>query len=100
MRSNFCFVTAHFAYCPFSAMAPSHVILRFMRFIASCFSAVFGDFRLSPYDPVMQIIPPGELFFDITAVALIALFSRVIILCFMAAVARGWAPLPLSQRLT
>ena len=89
MRSNFCCVIAHFVYYPFSAMALSHAILRFMRFIVSCFSAVFGDFRLSPYDPVMQIIPPGELFFDITAVALIALFSRIIILCFMAAIARG-----------
>jgi hypothetical protein len=39
------------------------------RFICSCFSALFGDFRLSAYDPVMQLIPPGELYSDIAAVA-------------------------------
>jgi hypothetical protein len=60
-----------------------------MRFVFNCFSAVFGDCRLSSYDPVMQIIPPSELYADVTAVASIALFSRVVVIGFMALVAQG-----------
>jgi hypothetical protein len=61
-----------------------------MRFIRSCVSALFGDFRLSAYDPVMQVIPPGELYFDIVAVGVLALVSRILILGFMALVAKGY----------
>ena len=59
--------------------AVAAAIATLMRFICSCFSALFGDFRLSAYDPVMQLIPPGELYSDIAAVALFAFLSRLMI---------------------
>jgi hypothetical protein len=79
--------------------AAAAAALALMRFVCTCFSALFGDFRLSAYDPVMQIIPPGELYFDIVAVAILAFLSRLVILCFMAVVARGYAPLRPAPRI-
>jgi hypothetical protein len=70
------------------------LIMRCLRFLLSCFCAVFGDCRLSPYDPVMQVIPPAQLFFDVAAVALLALASRLVIIGFMATVAIGYTPVP------
>lgn len=90
LQIGFNAVSASIARCDMKAAAAAAFAL--MRFIRSCVSALFGDFRLSAYDPVMQVIPPGELYFDIVAVGVLALVSRILILGFMALVAKGYAP--------
>ena len=87
LQIGFNAVSASIARCDMKAAAAAAFAL--MRFIRSCVSALFGDFRLSAYDPVMQVIPPGELYFDIVAVGVLALVSRILILGFMALVAKG-----------
>jgi hypothetical protein len=70
-------------------MALPAAISKILRFLLRCISAVFGDFRLSLYDPVMQIIPVEELYRDILVVALLAFASRLAVLLFMTIVVSG-----------